>query len=168
MRGFTVIELLVTVAVFAIILTVGVPSFVDLIRNNRVATQANLFIGTLSVARSEAIKRGARVTLCKSGDQLSCTTADDWAQGWLVFADANENASVDAGEAVIQVYQPLEGTTLVGNTLVTDYISYVADGTTKKTDGGFQNGTVSLCRPPVGRSIVINKAGRVRVENAPC
>lgn len=168
MRGFTIIELLVTVAVLAIVLSVGVPSFVDLIRNNRAATEANLFIGALSVARSEAIKRGSRVTICKTSDQLSCTTSGDWAQGWLVFADPNENASVDAGEPVIQVYQPLDGTTLAGNTLISDYISYIADGTTKKTDGGLQNGTVSLCRPPTGRSIVINKAGRVRVEKQPC
>ncbi|MGB5065269.1 MAG: GspH/FimT family pseudopilin, partial [Candidatus Competibacter sp.] len=69
--GFTLIELMITVALAAIVLTLGVPAFQETIRNNRLATTVNDFISSLNLTRSEAIKRGTRVTLCKSANGTS-------------------------------------------------------------------------------------------------
>lgn len=94
-RGFTLIELMITLVLAAIILTLAVPGFQDIIRNNRAATQANELVTALGLARSEAVKRGARVSLCPSADQASCTGGTDWSGGWIVFRDtaANDGAA---------------------------------------------------------------------------
>ena len=102
--GFTLIELIVTMALAAIILTIGVPSFREALQNNRRATQINEIISTFNIARSEAIKRGVQVTLCKSTNGTSCnTTACDastgnncWEQGWITFSDSDGDGTVDA------------------------------------------------------------------------
>lgn len=96
MAGFTLIELMVTIALAAIILTQAVPSFNALVQNNRLISQKNEFISTLNLARSEALKRGTRVTVCASTDQTTCDTAD-WEQGWIVFSDRNSDQVLDSG-----------------------------------------------------------------------
>jgi type IV fimbrial biogenesis protein FimT len=94
--GFTLIELMVTIALAAIILTQAVPSFNSLVQNNRLISQKNEFISTLNLARSEALKRGTRVTVCASTDQATCDTAD-WEQGWIVFSDRDADSVLDSG-----------------------------------------------------------------------
>lgn len=105
-RGFTLLELLVTVSLAAIILAMGVPSFTSMIANNRITTTANDFLGAMALARSEAIKRGQPVTLCKADfsgtapecDSSACSSSSGdhcWEQGWLVFSDVNSNGTVD-------------------------------------------------------------------------
>ncbi|MGD8595375.1 MAG: GspH/FimT family pseudopilin [Gammaproteobacteria bacterium] len=96
MAGFTLIELMVTIALAAIILTQAVPSFNALVQNNRLISQKNEFISTLNLARSEALKRGTRVTVCASTDQTTCDT-NDWAQGWIVFSDRDADQVLDSG-----------------------------------------------------------------------
>ncbi|MGD8940277.1 MAG: GspH/FimT family pseudopilin [Gammaproteobacteria bacterium] len=96
MVGFTLIELMVTIALAAIILTQAVPSFNALVQNNRLISQKNEFISTLNLARSEALKRGTRVTVCASTDQATCDTTD-WEQGWIVFSDRNADRVLDSG-----------------------------------------------------------------------
>ena len=167
--GFTLLELMVTLAIVAIVLTVGIPSFREMMRENRLATQTNEFLAALALARSEALKRGVRVTLCKSADGASCTTDDGYEQGWIVFVDPNNNATVDLGEEILRVYGAMPGgLTLTGNTPVRSYVSYVASGMTRLIGGGFQAGTLTLCATPKARSIVINSVGRTRVAQATC
>ncbi|KPJ92750.1 MAG: hypothetical protein AMJ53_08750 [Gammaproteobacteria bacterium SG8_11] len=96
MVGFTLIELMVTIALAAIILTQAVPSFNALVQNNRLISQKNEFISTLNLARSEALKRGTRVTVCASTDQNTCDTTD-WEKGWIVFSDRDADNVLDAG-----------------------------------------------------------------------
>lgn len=96
--GFTLIELIFTVAMVAILLTVGVPSFQEMLRSNRAVAQANMFMSTLNVARSEAVKRGVRVSLCSSSNQTNCTGGTNWASGWIVFVDT---AATDTDDPVV-------------------------------------------------------------------
>lgn len=79
--GFTLVELMVTISILAILLGIGVPSFRATIEGNRITTVANDMVAALQFARSEAVKRGANVTLCSSSDQRSCSGA--WANGWV-------------------------------------------------------------------------------------
>lgn len=93
-NGFTLIELMVTLAVLAIVITVAIPGFNDLIRNNRTDALSEEFVSALNFARLEAVKRTGRVSLCASDDGEDCNNAD-WTKGWIVFVDyANaENAA---------------------------------------------------------------------------
>lgn len=100
-KGFTLIELMITLFVLAIILGIAVPSFTDQIRNTRSLTFGEEFATALNYARSEAVKRGRPVTLCPSNDaQTDCD--DDWTQGWLVVLDDSDpaNNSVTVGEVL--------------------------------------------------------------------
>ncbi|BCX88542.1 type IV fimbrial biogenesis protein FimT [Methylomarinovum tepidoasis] len=167
--GFTLIELMVTVAMAAIVLTVGVPSFQALVKNNRLTTAANELVGALNLARSEAIKRGVRVTVCKSADGASCATSGNWEQGWIVFTDEDNDAAYDsASETLLRVQEAIEGQlTMTGNTNVADYISYVASGRSQLTGGGFQAGTITICDDRsgnVGKDLVLSSTGKIRLD----
>jgi len=94
--GFTLIELIVTIAITAIMSVTAVPSFIDLMRNNRSATQANEFLAALNLARSEAAKSGQNVSLCSSTDAASCRTSDptNWSDGWILFVNGTDPLQV--------------------------------------------------------------------------
>lgn len=176
-KGFTLIELMVTIAIAAILAGLAVPSFRGLIASNRLKSHASSLLSSLLLARGEAIKRNSRVVLCKSADGLTCTTAGGWQQGWIIFHDyidettvaTNNNATLDAGEAVIQRGGPLIGDfILTGNEKVVDYVSYSSTGATKlKASDAFQAGTFTLCQRSANggkaREIVISATGRPRI-----
>lgn len=90
--GFTLIELMVTLAVAAIVLGIAIPSFNQSMRNNSSSALGTELAGALNYARSESIKRAKRVSVCASSDGATCLAANNWKEGWLVFID---NAAAD-------------------------------------------------------------------------
>jgi type IV fimbrial biogenesis protein FimT len=155
--AFTLIELLVTLAIAAILLTLAVPNFIAFVQNNRLATQANDLVTMLNYARSEALKRNMRITVCSRDSDTDCLGTTNWDNGLLVFADANGDGVADPGEAILQVRQGLEG----GNTLRAGR----SDVTYQST--GFSPGsntTFRLCDArgtATARQIVVSMQGRV-------
>ena len=107
-RGFTLGELLVTLAVLAVVLTVAVPAFTNFVKNNRLAAATNQLGAALAYARSEAVRRGRPVTVCASSDGATCDTTA-WREGWIVFTDEGVAGQVDAGDTVLRVSGPLGG-----------------------------------------------------------
>lgn len=122
-RGFTLIELLVILTISAILVAMAVPMFTTMIHSNRVSSATNAFLAGLDLARSEAIRRGAVVTICRSANPAAvnpvCSDAavgnfatDDWASGWIAFAKAPGNlvnAVVEPGDDVFvtqNAFQP--------------------------------------------------------------
>lgn len=106
-RGFTMLELMVGLAVAAILLRLAAPSVASIYRGNRVQTESSQFVSDMQYARSEAIRRGLPVTLCPSSDGSACiaktaASANDWAQGWIVFHDQDGNGTVDSGDTVLR------------------------------------------------------------------
>jgi type IV fimbrial biogenesis protein FimT len=85
-RGFTLIELMITITIMAVLLVVVAPSFQSAMLSNRLASYANDWVAAAQVARGEAIKRNAAVTLCRSSDQSTCATSGSWQQGWVLRA----------------------------------------------------------------------------------
>lgn len=169
-KGFTFIELVTTLAVGAILLTIAMPTFTTLMMDKRITTQTNDFISTLMLARAESLKRVSRVTVCKSSNGTACTGSGGWEQGWIVFADADNDATVDNGEAILQVRSTLDGNnTLRGTANVDDYISFVSSGSPRLTNGAFQSGTLVICDErgagEDARAVNVSVTGRSRVEN---
>ncbi|SDH38069.1 GspH/FimT family pseudopilin [Pseudomonas panipatensis] len=83
-RGFTLVELMVTIAVAAILLTIAVPSLTDTTLSGKLRASANDLVTSAALARSEAIKRNAVTSLCPSSDGASCGSGG-WEQGWIVI-----------------------------------------------------------------------------------
>jgi type IV fimbrial biogenesis protein FimT len=168
-RGFTLIELMIVVAVATVLLGFGIPSMTALLNSNKLTAASNALMSSMRLARSEAFKRGGRVVLCKSHDGVACNMAGGWEQGWLVFHDANGNGGHDLDEVVIERGNPLPGSLRVtGNSSIARYMSFVANGATRIATGGFQAGTIVVCNVSAtkaeARQIVLNAFGRPRVE----
>ena len=167
--GFTLIELLVMIAVMAVMLAVAAPNLTDMMVRSQLEAQANAFLSAVHLTRNEAVKRNARVVLCKSATGSSCDMSGGWEKGWIVFHDMNNNAAVDAGEMLIQRQQELPSNFLLkGNAPVSKYISYTSIGMAKLSSGAFQAGTLTLCRLSSdggeARKIIISTTGRPRIE----
>jgi type IV fimbrial biogenesis protein FimT len=170
-RGFTLIELMIVLAITSILLGTAVPSFLGVIRSMKLTNSANDLFSSLALARSEAAKRHDRVALCKSADGKSCAPAGGWEQGWIVFHDANDNGKRDGDEQIVSRVDPLpKDMRLSGNLNVSKYVSYASTGETKLASGAFQAGTITLCNASGGkedaRQIVLNSVGRPRVQKA--
>jgi type IV fimbrial biogenesis protein FimT len=97
--GFTLIEMLVTLMVLGVLATVALPSFQEAFLSNRLAAFSNTFTASAQLARSEAIKRNAKVQMCRSSNGTSCATSGGWQQGWIVFSD--NGAGANAGNGVM-------------------------------------------------------------------
>jgi type IV fimbrial biogenesis protein FimT len=119
-RGFTLIELLITVSIAAIMLTLAIPSFQSFLLNNRLTSQTNDFVLALASARSEAVKRGVRVSVCSRDSDATCAASTTWGNGWLVFVDNNGDGTVDGTatppDIVLQVRSTLEGSNTLTET----------------------------------------------------
>ena len=102
-RGFTLVELMVTLAVAAILMAIATPSFTSLINSNRLSGGANELVAALQTARMEAVRRNARVIVCRSEDSQSCAGSGDLWPAWLVFVDVDADGTLDAGEPVLRV-----------------------------------------------------------------
>jgi type IV fimbrial biogenesis protein FimT len=170
-NGFTLTETMVILAISAVVVAFAAPSFYTTLQNNRLTTNTNDFITALNLARSEAIKRGKRVTVCKSKTGKKCTTSGSWEQGWIIFVDTNNSAQISTGSKsteILRVHGPLEnGGILKGNTNVEDYVSYVPSGYTEMITGTIQMGTLIMCDDRMdtvkAKAITINRTGRLNV-----
>jgi type IV fimbrial biogenesis protein FimT len=167
--GFTLLELLVAVTALLVLLLVAAPSMSALANSVKLTSASNSFLSHIYLARSEAIKRNGRVVLCKSSDGATCATSGGWEQGWIVFHDTNNNGIVDGEELVIARQQALPAAIkFTGNQNVAKYVSFEPTGSTRLAGGGFQAGTLTLCRQSAAsneaRQIILNAVGRPRVQ----
>ncbi|MEA2080623.1 MAG: GspH/FimT family pseudopilin [Pseudomonadota bacterium] len=151
-HGFTLVELIMGLAIIAIVLTLGVPSFNDLIRNNRMTTQVNQLVSALTLARSEAIKRGASI------DVSTASGGANWKNGWSV--------EVSVGGADIRVFEAQKG----DHSLVSDNnkSSFVYDSQGFLSTDCAGNCTITLCNPSggTGRRLSIAPSGHVSVNGS--
>lgn len=167
-KGFTLIEMMVVLAVAAILLGIGVPSFRSLIENQRMTAVTNDFFAAINLARSEAIKRGTRVDLVPAG-------ADgDWSEGWIVFVDADDDQRPDAGEQIIYTHGPVHESIAIipgfkdsPKGSPKQYIAYNGTGRTRTNANSQipQAGSIEFKSDEQTRKISLNFLGRARVCN---
>lgn len=154
-KGFTLIELMITIAIMGIVIGIGFPSFQSMIVNSRLTTQSNNLVGALNIARSESVKRGKFVVVKK------VTTS--WQGGWEVFVDDDKDQTKDSGEEIIKSYEALvTGYSINVTTGYTNHIYYRPDGRSNT------NGSFYVCSPAQEekfKRIVIASSGRIRSEN---
>ena len=161
--GFTLLELLITVALISIVMAIAIPSMTTFTQNDRLTTNINTLIGHLAYARSEAVKLNQQVSICVSNDTATCT-AGNWQDGWIVYIDADGSNTFTAGEQVLRAQQALDGantlTTAIGTQVTYDYRGFVTAASV---------GSFLLCDArsgAFGKTIRISTTGRVRVEGA--
>lgn len=166
--GFTLIELLVTLSVLVILLAVAAPGLQPLARNNRITALTNDLVSTLNLARSEAIKRGVRVTVCKSANPDAsapvCSAGANWRDGWLVFVDnSGVVGSFDATDVRLKVGQPASrNATISADTAFANFVSYVSSGASSAS------ANMVVCLDGVRRTISINTTGRIQTTSGSC
>ncbi|HIQ15345.1 MAG TPA: prepilin-type N-terminal cleavage/methylation domain-containing protein [Leucothrix sp.] len=169
-NGFTLIEALVTVSIASILISIAVPSFKTMLKNNRITAATNEFVTALVLARSEALKRNNNVSVCTTLDQQTCSNTSDFANGWIVFMDCNLDGVIDDGaggvscdgnpEQIIKVHDKLSKLSLKTTGAAKRYLSYTFAG---------RSDTATLKLKEAGQSTVektikISRTGRVRTE----
>ncbi|MCK0506284.1 GspH/FimT family pseudopilin [Aromatoleum anaerobium] len=108
-RGFTLIELMVAIAILGIVLGLGMPAFNSAIQNNRATSATNDLVTALQLARSEAVKRRQDIVVCRrNGDGDACANGTDWAVGWLVQGPQEQDDGTVV-QITIQVWDPPHG-----------------------------------------------------------
>lgn len=170
-RGFSLLELLVTISVAAILIAIAVPSLSLFIQNSREDAQADSLISSLQYARSEAVKRDADVEVCASTDQATCSGAANWATGWIVEAVPTPPAAA----TVLQVMPQLGGNNTLSGTFngagVTQ-VTFQPNGFVKAAGGAgvYLNTYFTLCDSrgaTYARDIEITGIGAVQASSTP-
>lgn len=164
--GLTLIELMITVAMLGVVLTLSVPSFTRLQGNYRLSTAAHRLAAAVNLARSEALERKQAVSLCPVSEGGADVCTGDYSKGWAVFSNADRDQALDAGtDTLIRVDEGLPAgytaSNRTGTVLATEPITFGPDGSVWRTL------TLLLCGPAESGSepysIVLNLVGRVRV-----
>ncbi len=168
-KGVTLIELMITLAILSILVGLAAPAFDSIRLSSRLRAYSNELVAGALLARSEAIKRNSVVKLCvmnPNGDD--CQNSTEWENGWLIFHDVNNDDTLDAGETLIAVHPAATtGYNLDGSAAV---LTFAGDGV------GTTTFTMNVCRatPTVGvqeRMVTVSASGTTNVAkttNASC
>lgn len=175
-QGFTLIEILVVIVIVGILLALGVPSFQDSIERNAVTSHANTFMNSLRYARSEAIRSGLTVAMCRSinaeSGNPSCSAGGGgtvgWATGWVIFVDRNNNGVINNGETILRVQGPVSnsgGIVNASGSVVYTFrptgvmVSAAASETTFNSRSGNTRAERRVCVGFTGRARLITNLG---------
>ena len=164
--GFTLLELLITLSIAAILLAVGVPSFVTFIDNNRATSQANDLLYSFNMARSEATKRGVEV-------RVVAVSGSNWSAGWNLVADTNNDSDYLDNSDILMQWQALTGNgslAVVATNSPTDtYVAFTSRGTLSPSNASF---VFTLepgdCDAVDSRIISLQPSGRTSVSHGDC
>jgi len=160
-HGLTLIELMTTLAILALLGTFGLSAFAETLARHRVQTALHLISADLAMARGTAIMRRNQVVACPGDALLGCRSDADWSHGWIVFTDPDGNRQPDIDDDLIRVANAPSGAPQSIRLASTRaFVRYQRDGSSAGT-----NLTINVCRGELlGGKIVVNNLGRVRSE----
>jgi type IV fimbrial biogenesis protein FimT len=164
-RGFTLVEMMITIAVMALVLSLAVPSFTNMIRNNRLASGSNELISALTYARSEAVKRRLNVSVCVRDGEACSTDVNNWGQGWLIFTDdLAPSGQLDApGDALLLSSDPSNsGVQITANAASVTFSPLGEANTAAFTV------TKSGCKGNNERGLTVQSTGRLSLARRQC
>lgn len=174
--GLTLIELLVGIAVLAVLLALAAPGFQAQVASSQLTSATQSLFTTLMQARAQAIRLGKRVTVCRTSDQQQCDTnaARGWETGWLVFIDidraGHSEANVSPTDTLLSRHEAVPPTVRIrGNSQVDQFISFGASGEARTMGGGTNPlGTLRVCSLSTAlpdaareRQLVLSTGGRI-------
>lgn len=166
-RGFTLVELMVILVVVGVLIVLGGPSWLETLRNNRLATETNDLLSELAIARSESAKRGYRVSICASANGTTCSgVADDYRTARIIFEDRGVAGAIDGSDGIIRVGQALSSTTIltVSGFSNVGYFQYRPSGVADSA------GTLRICDDRgagnYGRILTVTSTGRAQLTSA--
>ena len=162
-RGYTLIELLMALAVTSILTLNVFPNFSALIAQERSTVLTNSLAGALAYARTEAIMKQTTILTCQSNNGSECTRSGNWHNGWIIFIDKNKNKQREPEEKLLRVYAAVDNGTKVtfrGSAGIRHYMKY------KPTGSAFPNGSFLICNPNigVGKALIMTQSGRLRLS----
>lgn len=168
--GFTLIELVTTMSVMAILAGIAAPSFAGFIERQRTSAAITSLMTHMSLARIAAISRNQRAVLCPTPDGVDCEPGTDWSQGWMLFLDEDGNRKPDSNDETMRIdLEPTSRHLRVISTSGRQQLRYLPDGRSAGT-----NLTVSICNKSgelLGQ-VIVNNMGRPRSErpkvSTPC
>jgi type IV fimbrial biogenesis protein FimT len=159
--GFTLIELMTGVAILAITLTLGLPTFSGVIQRMRIDTALNMLGSDMAMARNTAVVRHSQVVVCPRATSSGCADGQDWSHGWMVFDDPDGNRQPNDEHDILRVSEPPTGA-LLFMPASRPFLRYQPDGRAANT-----NLTVYICKDSrYAGKVVVNNLGRVRTERA--
>ena len=172
-EGFTLIELLITIVVVSILLATAVPSVLQMVKNNRVITQANKLVTAIQLARNEAVKRGTRSTICAANSGLNnCSGSTDWSNGWIVFSNLGNDMSADTGttacleteDCLMRASEGVTNSTLTGDDSAIHFLP------TGLTDNGPVTFILRIddCEFEQERNIIVTLQGHTTIAQQAC
>jgi type IV fimbrial biogenesis protein FimT len=173
----TQVELMVVVAIAAVLIAMAVPSFTGLIKSNQVSSVVNTFMSDVRFARSEAIKRGGSVVICRSDAPEAaspvCSTSGNasngngWVSGWVIFQDLNNDGTIDAGEAILRIQPAITSVDVMTENTTTPRAKAVFTATGRLQSVGsvlkFQVGGNPAFSNEQQRRICLGLGGRARI-----
>ncbi len=164
-NGISLMDVMTSLAVASLLFGVGIPAFQSYLASSRLVSSSNLISRSLMLTRSEAVKRNNQVLICKSQDQLACTTAGSWRQGWIIFEDRLPDQQRNDDEPLILAQSELPAAIQLNYAAFrsSNYIAFQPTGITKT------NGTFTLCydaKANSAQALILSKTGRVRLSRA--
>lgn len=161
-RGFTLVEMAVTLSILAILLGIGIPAFSKSLAAWQRDRATKALIAHMQLARTEAIKRTRRVVICNSSDASTCSAPanKDWKNGWIVFEDDNANGLRDAAEPLMAASGAFPGIQSMQANNAIKRLVYQPNGL---MTSGMSTMSVTPRAGPA-QKIVINRIGRVRLD----
>jgi len=161
--GFTLTELLVVLAVAAILAMIGAPAMGSLLARSREASAEASIAGSLRHARTLAVAHNTRVVVCPSHDGRHCSKGDDWQHGWLVADDGNHDGQPDIGAQALAVIGAMPAGTRIITSEGRGQLSFHANGSATGSNVRF---TICQAREHTGKSVILANSGRVRIADA--
>ncbi len=158
-QGFTLIELIILLAIVSILFRFGMPAFQDMIANNRMTTQINAMVSSFNLARSEAVKRNRNIVLCPNNEGI-CAKQPHWHNGWLMFVDNNFDREFDDDEEIIYIEAAKENIEITSSRYRRRVVFHALGS------AAGSNASYVFCDqrgPSKARAVILSNGGRARI-----